>query len=179
MTLSPDRARSEELYFAYGSNLSPPRLRSRLPGAQVLGVAELAGHRLAFHKAGSDGSGKCDIPECSESRVLGLTYRIDRDDLATLDRIEGVGVGYRRERLDVRFGERAISVHSYIASRIDPGLRPFSWYLQHVLVGACTARLPASYQSRIQAVDAVRDPDPDRERRELAIYSDSWVEGKV
>ena len=48
------------LYFAYGSNLHPERLRERVPSAESLGVARLEAHVLRFHKRGRDGSGKCD-----------------------------------------------------------------------------------------------------------------------
>ena len=42
-----DRRRTG-LYFAYGSNMSTPRLQARLPHARPLGPAWLDGHRLAF-----------------------------------------------------------------------------------------------------------------------------------
>ena len=37
------------LYFAYGSNLSTPRLRARVPSARKLESAVLTHHRLVFH----------------------------------------------------------------------------------------------------------------------------------
>ena len=48
-------------YFAYGSNMSSRRLRERMPGARAESRAILPCHRLAWHKIGKDGSGKCDI----------------------------------------------------------------------------------------------------------------------
>ncbi|RMD60293.1 MAG: gamma-glutamylcyclotransferase, partial [Planctomycetota bacterium] len=48
------------LYFAYGSNMSTPRLRRRVSRAVPVATARLPGCRLAFHKLGADGSGKCD-----------------------------------------------------------------------------------------------------------------------
>lgn len=162
-----------EFYFAYGSNMSPPRLGFRLPAIQVVGGASLPGHRLAFHKAGTDGSGKCDIPDCGQSVVYGVVYAIRKDDFSILDRIEGVGAGYERETVDVHMADQRLTVQTYRATRIDPDLRPFSWYRHHVLAGALSAGLSESYVGRIRAVDVVRDHDLQRERRELAVYQDS------
>ena len=46
------------LYFAYGSNLSSPRLRARVPSARPEGVARLEGQRLALDKPGRDGTAR-------------------------------------------------------------------------------------------------------------------------
>lgn len=164
-----------ELYFAYGSNMSPPRLRARLPSVQGYGAARLDGHALAFHKSGTDGSGKCDIPECARSTVFGVVYEIARDDLAVLDRIEGVGVGYEREMIQIRCAGERLTAHTYKATRIDPDLRPFSWYRQHVLAGALAAGLSDAYVSAIRGVETVRDHDLQREKRELAIYREAAI----
>jgi hypothetical protein len=163
-------------YFAYGSNMSPPRLGFRLPAIQVVGGASLPDHRLAFHKAGTDGSGKCDIPDCRQSVVFGVVYAIRKDDFSILDCIEGVGAGYERETVDVHMADQRLTVQTYRATRIDPDLRPFSWYRHHVLAGALSAGLSESYVERIRAVDVVRDHDLQRERRELAIYQGSGTQ---
>ena len=47
-------------YFAYGSNLLTCRLRQRTPSARVVDRAILRQHELRWHKAATDGSGKCD-----------------------------------------------------------------------------------------------------------------------
>nr|MDQ2697092.1 gamma-glutamylcyclotransferase [Pseudomonadota bacterium] len=83
-------------YFAYGSNLHPLRLRERVPSATVLGVAELAGWRLRFHKRGQDRSGKCNIIPTGRSgdRVIGVIYAMAAADKDKLDAAEGLGKGY-------------------------------------------------------------------------------------
>jgi hypothetical protein len=48
------------LYFAYGSNMSAPRLRARTPSAEPIGAAKLPGFRLVFDKWGRDDSAKAD-----------------------------------------------------------------------------------------------------------------------
>jgi len=163
-----------KLYFAYGSNMSTPRLRARVASAEPLGVARLDGHRLMFHKVGMDGSGKCDAwhTGSEDDVVLGVVFRMDAADQALLDRAEGLGRGYRRARLCVRMtGGRAADVFAYLATHTDPTLAPFDWYRAHVLAGAREHGLPADYVARIQAVRARPDPDAARRRRELGIHA--------
>jgi len=166
----------QAFYFAYGSNMSPLRLGFRLPATQVVGDASLPGHRLAFHKAGTDGSGKCDIPVCGQSVVFGVVYAINKDDFSILDRIEGVGGGYERETIEIHLADQRLTAQTYRATHIDPDLRPFSWYRHHVLAGALSAGLSDSYVEEIRAVKVVRDHDVQRERRELAIYQGSGTQ---
>lgn len=44
--------------FAYGSNMPTARIRARCPSAVAMGVAELRGYELRWHKISNDGSGK-------------------------------------------------------------------------------------------------------------------------
>ncbi len=160
-------------YFAYGSNMHPLRLGQRLPSARRVGVYALAGHALRFHKVGKDGSGKCDAfrTGLAADRVLGVLYEIDAEEEATLDRLEGLGIGYRKAtaRLSNAAGASALAF-TYEAIRIDATLRPFSWYKQHVLEGAREAGLNADYIAAIARQEAIEDACAERTRRELAIY---------
>lgn len=45
--------------LAYGSNLHPLRLRKRVSTANLIGIVEMQGYQLAFHKRSTDESGKC------------------------------------------------------------------------------------------------------------------------
>lgn len=161
-------------YFAYGSNMSQLRLNMRVQSAKPLGIATLTGHMLEFHKVGKDGSAKCDARHTGRGldAVLGVLYRLRSDELAILDRIEGRGAGYDRRTLIVTDSiGQTMTAETYIATRIDSSLRPFSWYREHVLQGALATGLPDSYVAMIRAVPATRDPDMQRHARELAIYS--------
>ena len=60
---------------------------------------------------------------------------------------------------------------TYRATRIDPDLKPFAWYLAHVLAGAREHRLPADYIAAIECLAVVDDPDPLRHASELSIYA--------
>ena len=165
-------------YFAYGSNMSRMRLKMRVSSAEPLGIATLQDHRLMFHKIGKDGSAKCDAWRTGESRdsVHGVLFLLERDQLAVLDHIEGTGAGYERCSVVVADSSgRTMRAETYRATRIDPALRPYTWYREHVLRGALAAGLRHDYVAAIRAVPAEPDPDRQRHAREMAIYREGRI----
>ena len=163
-------------YFAYGSNMSLERLRKRVPSAEPKGKAVLRCHRLAFHKVSrKDGSGKCDIPPAKESdAVWGRLYHIDDKDKECLDRYEGLGYGYDDKCVTVELdsGCTVCAMTYYVKdpTKINPNLKPYTWYQKHVLVGAKESSLPPDYIKKIKEVKAEEDCDKEREAEELGIY---------
>lgn len=160
-------------YFAYGSNMSLSRLRGRVPGATRLGVFFLEEHDLRFHKTGKDGSGKCDAfhTRNSDDSVIGALFEIDGNEKKVLDRAEGLGYGYEEKNVRVHDGNgnSHMSV-TYCAIRMNAELKPYSWYLNHVIVGAREIRLPQKYLDRIRAVECTEDPDETRDAEQRAIH---------
>lgn len=163
------------LYFAYGSNMSPPRLRAadRTPSAEWVGTARVAGYRLVFDKVGRDGSGKADCERTGAPThvVHGVLFRIAHGDRPALDRAEGLGNGYDAIDIGVQTASGRLRALTYLATRKDATLAPFTWYMQHVLNGARQCGLPLAYVADIERVAAVRDLDAAREARELSIYA--------
>ena len=160
----------EILYFAYGSNMLTARLAARCPSARLMGVAWAEGHAVRFEKRGMDGSGKCALLPC-EGKAAGVLYALDPADLEALDRFEGVGRGYDRRDLRVRFQEADAQALTYLASDPQPGLSAFDWYLALVLAGAEQHGLPASYLATLRDTPFDRDPDPDRPGRLAALQA--------
>ena len=161
------------LYFAYGSNMSVRRLVERVPSARVVGPAELPGHRLAFHKVGRDGSAKCDAHQTRnpDHRVHGVLFLLAAEDRPVLDRYEGLGQGYEQKQVEIIVdGGDIITAFTYYATHIDPVLKPFGWYKQHVVTGARENALPDDYVNLIEAVEHIDDHDTQRHHRELSIY---------
>ena len=153
------------LYAAYGSNLHPARLRTRVPSAELLGTAVVAGKRFAFHKRGRDGSGKATLIN-ARGNVHVAVYAIGASDKTRLDRFEGAGYGV--EELDLAgYGEGF--VYDARDSHIDESLKPFSWYTELVIAGCRYHEFPDSYVESIGAVEALEDPDAARHRRELGV----------
>ena len=64
-----------------------------------------------------------------------------------------------------------MTAFTYCATLVDPDLKPFDWYREHVLRGACEHGLPAAYVAAIAAVESIEDPNLQRQCRERAIYT--------
>lgn len=153
------------LYFAYGSNMLLRRLRARTPSATVIATGFVAGRSLAFHKAGRDGSGKCDMVATGSAtdRVHGVLFRVARSERADLDRAEGLGNGYREENLLVQRDDGTSSIAmAYVATHVNSALRPYHWYKALVVSGATENGLPPAYVAWLQSVSSRPDPDPER-----------------
>jgi hypothetical protein len=160
-------------YFAYGSNMSLARLQQRVPSARRVGTYFLAKHRLLFHKAGIDGSAKCDAHWTGKARhaVAGSLFELAPEQRRLLDQAEGVGFGYEIKEVAVQDARGTIEpAFLYYATRIEPSLLPYSWYKEHVLIGAREAGLPGRYIDEIVAVESREDPDRLRDTRERAIH---------
>lgn len=161
-------------YFAYGSNMSLRRLKKRVPSAEMVGMFSLKSHDLAFHKSSKDGSGKCDAYFTGniEDNIFGALFEIDENEKRSLDRAEGLGYGYDEKRVEVEdeLGNTFEAV-TYVATNIDKSLTPYSWYLNHVVVGAKETGVPVSYLENIQAVTASEDPNKARDKEQREMYS--------
>ena len=159
-------------YFAYGSNMSLKRLQKRVPSVEPIGVGILRCHRLKFHKESSDGSAKCDIVVSSASdAVWGRLYHINDKEKKRLDLAEGLQFGYAQKIVTVESNFcSAVCAVTYYATKKDAKLKPYTWYMKHVLTGAEEACLPEDYIKQIEAIDAKEDCCKEREARELEIY---------
>lgn len=160
-------------YFAYGSNMSLARLRARVPGARRVGTYRLQAHELRFHKVGRDGSGKCDAFHTSDPAqfVIGALFHIDPLEKARLDLVEGVGAGYDEKQVYLLgSGGEEVGAFTYVATRIDLLLKPYTWYKHHVLTGARESLLPGDYIQAIEQIESIRDRDRKREAAEYAIH---------
>lgn len=162
-TLGPDHI----LYYAYGSNLHPERLGARIPSSQLLGVAELTGYRLLFHKLGADQSAKCNAFYSGdpEHLLLGALFSMAACEKQILDEIEGAG--YVVSEVMVQHGGADHQAFMYVAEQayIDDSLVPYRWYKEFVCLGAKFLNFPAHYIAQLAAVEAVDDGDPERYAR--------------
>lgn len=160
-------------YFAYGSNMSLSRLLQRTPSARRIGTCTLRAHTLRFHKVSKDCSGKCDAfhTQNPDDYVIGALFEIDCCEKKDLDKAEGLGHAYEEKMIIVvdNFGME-VSATTYYATEIDATLKPYSWYKNHVLIGAKESALPEAYIQIIDAVECVEDPDPEREAEQRAIH---------
>ncbi|MFV1961946.1 MAG: GNAT family N-acetyltransferase [Acidimicrobiia bacterium] len=143
-------------YFAYGSNLWPPQLRSRCPSAREVGSAVLKGWAPVYDKPSTDGSAKLSIVEEEGARVHGALYEIDEAERSALDHAEP---GYQPVLVNVTraSGESSDALTYHWAG--DPVSRaPYDWYLSMVLMGAHHNGLPDDYVANDLAVVPKKDP---------------------
>jgi len=109
--------------------------------------------------------------------VIGVLYEIDEAGKNLLDRREGLGNGYDEKFVEVITpNDDILKAVMYSATKIDRGLKPFIWYREHVLRGALENNFPGEYIDKIRSVEAIPDPDLERERREMNIYRE---EGRI
>lgn len=160
-------------YFAYGSNLSIRRLQQRVPSALLICTACLFQHQLKFHKRHRDGSAKADCfaSAVESDHVWGAVFAINRDEKEQLDRAEGLGAGYEIKAVTVEGNDGArIEAFTYVATDIVDGRKPYTWYKQHVVIGASEVGLPEEYLPMLRQIDATADPDDSRHQLELSLY---------
>ena len=92
------------LYFAYGSNMNPERIRERIPMARTVGTALILGWRLKERLY-------ADIERSRGSRVEGVLYLVTKTELHRLDLYEGYPSVYNCVKVIVHaelMGSRAI-----------------------------------------------------------------------
>ena len=161
-------------YFAYGSNMSILRLQERVPSAKRLDTVTLKNHQLRFNMSGTDGSGKCDSFQTNniEDTVIGALFEINRAEKTILDRAESLGYGYDEKIVSVQndLGE-VFNALIYCAINIDDSLKPYSWYLNHVIIGAKESKLPTDYLAVIESIVCLEDPDKTQDAEQRAMYS--------
>jgi gamma-glutamylcyclotransferase (GGCT)/AIG2-like uncharacterized protein YtfP len=128
-------------YFAYGSNMSTPRLRERVPSCEFVTTAKLHGYQLRFHKRSIDKSSKCNAlyTGVDTDIIWGTVFNIAIVDKKALDRAEGLGRGYNEKAVDLitPTGEQ-LKAMTYCAesTAIAENLAPYTWYKDLVLNGA-------------------------------------------
>ncbi|MBZ2168144.1 gamma-glutamylcyclotransferase family protein [Marinobacter sp. F4216] len=161
-------------YFAYGSNMSLPRLKQRVPSAQRIGMFTLVEHSLRFHKHSKiDGSAKCDalFTGNPDDSVIGAVFDILEHEKGRLDLVEGLGFGYQEKQVTVTDAQGySLEAFTYYATSTDSSLLPHSWYVHHVVQGAIETGVPAAYLNAITAIESQEDPDRGRDARERAIH---------
>lgn len=151
--------RTVHWYFAYGSNMDPARLiDERLtPKGIVLGRrigGRLDGWRLTFDKIARAprGAGAGNIVVAPGAAVHGTLNEIPAAGLEVLDVWEGVASGhYERQTVPVVRADdgQTIQAITYVALKVDGGLKPTRAYLGHLLAGRDL--LPQEYWEWLRA----------------------------
>jgi hypothetical protein len=153
-------------YFAYGSNLNERRFKARIKSAKFVSRATLQRHRLVFEKRSTDdGSGKATVIPDDESAVEGAIFTYADEDHERLRKCEG---GYSESSVVVKTAAGDATVQTFIAKRRDSKLRPFDWYVRHIVEGGARLGLPQNYLAMIAATPADADANLARVAEEQA-----------
>lgn len=167
-------------YFAYGSNMLLARLQKRTPTARTIGTALLLDHSLQWHKAGRDGSAKCDIIEDPGKIVWGVLYEVSHKEKPLLDAAEGLGEGYDEKKVAVHIHTTIVEATAYVATALDASLLPFCWYRDLVYSGAVQNNVPEAYLEEIRHTPTMSDPDKNRSAsHELLIRNRQLGSGSI
>jgi gamma-glutamylcyclotransferase len=133
----------------------------------------LPAHQLRFHKwSASDNSGKADVVEsAAEAIVHGIVISLWTPQIFTLDEYEGVGYGYWRRKVEVETSRGKMEAWMYYATgRTYDDLRPYDWYLRHILEGAKLFGLPDVYIAWLASQETWMDPSFKRWKAESAYW---------
>lgn len=146
------------------------RLQARCSSAKPRTVAYADNYALAFCKRSHDGSGKATIYPRNGSRVLGVIFDLDKDELPKLDDEEGIDNGY--DRIDnfhvyTLFSHQLLVVSTYIADTafIDRKLKPYDWYLKLAVAGARQHGLPLWWLQKLETCKSITDAQLNRNSR--------------
>ena len=134
-------------YFAYGSNLWVPQMRSRCPSARPVGTGVLDGWKIVCDKPSTDGSSKLNIRPAASGSVHGVLYELADLDRPNLDAAEPLYTP-----VEAAVEGRDVLTYSYEGEPSDR--RPYDWYLAVVLAGAASHGLPT------ENLQTPADPDP-------------------
>jgi len=137
--------------FAYGSNLDTQQVRRRLGRVPLARVACLKGWRLAFNKGGDPVY--ANIVPAPGEEVWGVLYECTAEELARMDRFEGVPSGhYRRVPVMVTAGGDEIRAEAYVAceDRVVAEQSPPKAYAARILNGAREHGLPDEYVRKLR-----------------------------
>lgn len=133
-----------DYYFAYGSNMFPPRLLERIEKYHYGFRATAIRYEFTYNKKGADGTAKANIKHSEQNQIHGICFEIDKEDFNKLDDYEK---GYDKQRITLRINGKSESAQTYISSLTDESISPSSEYKNLVLQGARHWGLDTKYVS--------------------------------
>ena len=93
-------------YFAYGMNTNLDGMAVRCPTAVCLGAAQIDNYEFVFRA-------HADIAKSPGSICHGVLWDITKEDLQSLDRLEGYPYYYTRFRVRVNLGDHFVYALTY------------------------------------------------------------------
>jgi len=128
-------------YIAYGSNLNMEQMDFRCPTAVPVGSGSIRGYQLNFR--GSKTGSYLTIDPCEGGEVPVGIWKIENEDLDSLDQYEGYPRFYDRKVIEVDCTgfktkrKRKVKAYVYIMTGNRPIGVPSTRYLNTCFVGCC------------------------------------------
>jgi cation transport regulator ChaC len=127
------------LYFAYGSNIDPERLKGRSVNFLHAEHGALEDYALSFNKRSKKffDRGFANVTPSVGEHVEGVLYQVTEEDLLKLDKFEGCPTHYERVSLPIVAKTGLVTAYVYVAKKewIVEGLKPTKEYLNHLMKG--------------------------------------------
>lgn len=174
-----------QLIFVYGADMHPAQIGTRCLHPEVLNVARLPNHELAFfgHSKTWDG-GQETVVACSGAEVWGVIYRLAYSDADRLDawkdvRMDGSGT-YFHYPTDV-FAPTGVSypVLFYKKDVCGASQAPTEEHLAFIVAGAEARGLPTDYTARLRRTPTRKAlyPVPKPIRFDRSVLAEGSCEG--
>ncbi len=126
------------LYFSYGSNMNPLRMKERGVVFYSREYLVLPEWSLKFHKITFDpNKGAANIVQDNRGVVEGVLYEVTMEGIVNLDKYEHYPIEYDRVTLTISHDGIEKDILTYIAHphKTREGLKPSREYLDHLLAG--------------------------------------------
>ena len=120
-------------YFAYGANIDPVRMATRVRGAQAVGPATLDDYTLEFTIRDRDwGGGVVNIRPEPGARVWGMLWQGPDRAFAVLETFRGDESALRRETVTVDCADGPTEAFTFRVAQIANFVRPTALYMSHL-----------------------------------------------
>ena len=157
-----------KLYFAYGSNMDPNRMRKRCPQAVALGRARLESWRLDWsHTSRKNGGSVANIAPRHGGVVWGVVWTLAETFWNKLCAKEGYDPK-RNDRFNTYIpktveviiiqphGEfTGVFAETFVVNEESLMLRPTQRYKRYLIEGAVAHRLPPDYIDELRQIETI------------------------
>ena len=173
------KANLDNLYFAYGANLSIDRFDRLNMSAESLSTAFIDNHQLDFSLATEYlNKGYAGISPHLGKRVYGQVFKIDSESLKYLDVLEWCGFGaYKREEKEIIVNNKKVKAWVYTAKTPDFNRMPSCQYKNFILNTSRKLNFPEEYITHIESHECSDSFDIDH-YFSLRTYSRSRLQNK-
>ncbi|WP_186757068.1 gamma-glutamylcyclotransferase family protein [Echinicola salinicaeni] len=135
------------LYFGYASNLDQSTLDSRLiHPSKYMGIGVLKGYGFRFNHKNPNGTARANILKSPNETVYGALYQLHQEDIEHFLKSEQ---RYDFKALDVHTKSGEANAFTFISPQNISRIFPEKEYLETILKGAKSIKLPNTYISYI------------------------------